>query len=115
MKGEEKKPVIWMSLFKNLCVVVDDAGGHSHVPVHRLGHVWLVKLYLEILYSCTQTKIHCGPPEVECFVAVFVWETVGDYFFFKSKGSSRDFNSVEQVSLTCVNSDDTGTNGFSCF
>lgn len=49
MKGEEKKQVIWVNFSKTSCVVAGDSGGQSHIPVHRLGRVWLVKLCLEIL------------------------------------------------------------------
>lgn len=49
MKGEENKLVIQMSSHKSLCVVAGGSGGESHVPVHRLGYEWLVKLSSEIL------------------------------------------------------------------
>lgn len=45
----ETKLVIWVSFSKSLCVVAGDSGGQSHIAVHRLGHVWLVRLYLEVL------------------------------------------------------------------
>lgn len=108
LKDEEMKLDIQVSCSESLCIVAGDPEGQTHVPVHRPGRVVgeVVLRNTIVMYRNEKTP---WTSITGVFVAIFFW----DASFLQRQWGGRDLilNSAEGVALSCVNSDNSGTNG----